>query len=129
MSKAETDISNRIRIELSKLGARMFRNHRGKHLTLDAKRVVTTGLFPGASDLIGWTAVEVTPEMVGRTLAVFTSVEVKFGKGQATEDQQGWLDAVTADGGIACVARSPEDAREAVLVRIGLALRALTVRV
>lgn len=124
MSKAETNVSNRIRIALSTLGSRLFRNHRGKHLTLDGKRVVTTGLFPGASDLIGWTAVVVTPDMVGRKIAIFTSIEVKVGKGEATEDQRGWLDAVENDGGIACVARSEEEAAAAVLrVRVPLLVR------
>lgn len=115
MGARETDISNRIRVELSKLGARLFRNQRGKHLSLDGKRVVTTGLFPGASDLIGWTAIVVTPEMVGRTLAVFTSIEVKVGNKQATEDQERWIAAVESDGGIACVAHSPDEAAAALV--------------
>lgn len=107
MSKAETDISNRIRIEVSKLGGRVFRNQVGKALTLDGKRVVTTGLFTGSSDLIGWFPVVVTPDMVGKTVAVFLSIEVKAGDAVPTVEQDAWLDAVSADGGLALVGRSP----------------------
>lgn len=54
----------------------MFRNNSGM------KGHVRFGLNnaqfkTGTSDLIGWTSVEVTPDMVGSTIAVFTALEVK----------------------------------------------------
>lgn len=127
MAKAETNISNAIRMVLSAIGARVFRNHRGTHYTMDKKRIVTTGLAPGASDLIGWTPVTVTPAMVGKTVAIFTSVEVKSGDNGTTTEQDDWLNAVRSYGGIAIVARSKEEARdklyEAIACFIRLAIR------
>jgi hypothetical protein len=72
---------------------------------------VRYGLQPGSSDLIGWRTVTITPEMVGQQVAVFTSIEVKTPTGRVKPEQQQWLDAVQAAGGIAGVARSVEDAQ------------------
>jgi len=52
--------------------------------------------------------------MVGRTLAVFTSVEAKLPPWHPTpaweRSEQGlWLKAVRAAGGIACVATTPAE--------------------
>jgi ribosomal protein S19 len=44
---------------------------------------VQFGLCKGSADLIGWKRVTVTPEMVGSTVAVFTSIEVKTRNRQA----------------------------------------------
>ena len=68
------------------------------------------GLAKGSADLIGWRTVTVTQEMVGTQVAVFTSIEVKTPIGRVKPEQQQWLDAVQAAGGIAGVARSVEDA-------------------
>ena len=78
-------------------------------------RRVVYGLCPGSSDLIGWRTVEVTPEMVGRKLAVFVAVEAKTVRGRASEEQQAFLQAVRAAGGIGVVARSPEGAEAMVM--------------
>jgi hypothetical protein len=48
--------------------------------------------------------------MVGTTVAVFTSIEVKTPTDQLRPEQRQWLEAVQAAGGIAGVARSVEDA-------------------
>jgi len=42
---------------------------------------------------------------------VFTSIEVKTPTGRLRPEQRQWIDAVTAAGGIAGVARSVEDAK------------------
>lgn len=69
----------------------------------------------GVSDLNGWTTIEITPEMVGQRVAVFTSVETKRTKGgRVSIEQQSWIDKVTAAGGFAFVANSAEVAREAI---------------
>ena len=70
------------------------------------------GLAKGSSDLIGWTTRTITPEMVGQQVAVFTSIEVKSATGRIRPEQQQWIDAVQAAGGIAGVARSVEDAQQ-----------------
>ena len=67
------------------------------------------GLCKGSADLIGWRTVTVTPEMVGQKIAVFTSIEVKSTSGRVKPEQQQWLAAVQAAGGIAAVARSVAD--------------------
>ena len=47
---------------------------------------------------------------VGQKLAVFASIEVKTPNGRLTGPQQNWMHTVQTAGGIAGVARSPEDA-------------------
>ena len=79
-------------------------------------RPLHAGLCEGSSDLIGWHAVEVTPDMVGQRVALFTSFEVKTETGRPTPEQLKFLDAVRNAGGIACVARSVEDAERALVV-------------
>ena len=65
----------------------------------------------GAGDLVGWTTVTVTPEMVGTRVAVFTSVEIKATKGgRITPEQINWRDQIIDAGGIAIIANSPADA-------------------
>ena len=128
MARRETEFTNAIRVAVAKAGGRIFRNHRGKHLTMDGKRVVTTGLFPGASDLIGWMPVVVTEDMVGSQLAVFLSVEGKIGDASVTAEQGGWLDAVNLGGGIGIVAREhkkerPPEAADFVMFRIAEIVR------
>lgn len=70
----------------------------------------------GASDLDGWTSVIVTPEMVGKRIAVKTAIETKRTKGgRATEGQINYVDQVKRAGGIAGVANSPEAAKAIIL--------------
>jgi len=71
---------------------------------------VQFGLCKGSADLIGYRSIAITPDMVGTTVAVFLSIEVKTATGKLRPEQQQWLDAVQAAGGIAGVARSVEDA-------------------
>ena len=69
-------------------------------------RKVHFGLRPGSADLIGWKTIEVTQEMVGSRIAVFSSIEVKA-PGKRQEPEQGnWMRQVQAAGGIAGVART-----------------------
>lgn len=67
---------------------------------------------PGQSDLGGWTSVTITPEMVGKVVAVYTAIETKRTKGgKASDDQLGFIDQVQRQGGIAGIANSVESAR------------------
>jgi hypothetical protein len=68
--------------------------------------------FEGQSDLGGWHSIIVTPEMVGRKLAIYAAIEVKTKTGRLKKAQKRFLDLVRAAGGIAGVARSPEEAEE-----------------
>jgi hypothetical protein len=68
---------------------------------------------PGQSDLGGWTKVTITPEMVGKDIAVFTAIETKRSKGgKASDDQLNFVDQVQRQGGIAGIANSVDAARK-----------------
>lgn len=107
---SEAAVLQRIRLELGREPAvRLFRNNVG--VLRDHRGVpVRFGLHPGSGDLIGWRAVTITPDMVGRTVAVFASVEVKD-RGKPTDEQRHWAEAVAAAGGLSGVATSPAQAR------------------
>jgi hypothetical protein len=108
----EQSIQQHIRLALSESGSRMFRNNQGGYKDATGRWVRYGVANPGGSDLIGWTPVKITPDMVGRTIAVFTAVEVKGPKTKVTPEQTNFIDRVKIDGGLAGVARSPEDARQ-----------------
>lgn len=118
-----TDLMHRIMLAVGALAhVRVFRNNVAQAWVGEARRLSTgdvlirgarplhAGLTRGSADLIGWTSIEITPNMVGQRVAVFTAIEAKDGKGRATADQRRFLDAVRAAGGIAGIARTPEDA-------------------
>lgn len=89
---------------------RLWRNNSGV-LYDGTGRPVRYGVGqPGGSDLIGLTQIVVTPEMVGRTLAVFTAAEVKRPKAKVPQAQLDFLAFIRDFGGIAGVVRSAEDA-------------------
>lgn len=95
----------------------LFRNLVGRFQTRDGGWV-NAGLGKGSSDLIGWTPVIVTKEMVGRRVAIFTAIEVKM-PGAYTNpkrllEQWAFLAAVRKDGGFSGLADSPEKAKEIV---------------
>jgi hypothetical protein len=106
---SEQQIQQEIRIACSNGDTRLFRNNTGTLKDANG-RPVQFGLCKGSADLIGWKRVTVTEEMVGSTVAVFASIEVKTATGRLRPEQQQWLDAVQAAGGIAGVARSVSDA-------------------
>jgi hypothetical protein len=110
---SEQSIQQHIRLACSTGPVRLFRNNVGRLPDPRTGRWVEFGVGgKGAGDLIGWKRVTITPEMVGSTVAVFTSIEVKTPTGRIRPEQQQWLDAVRAAGGIAGVARSVEDAQQ-----------------
>jgi len=65
---------------------------------------------PGMADLGGLTAVEVTPAMIGTTVACYLAIEAKAGRARPTEEQAVFLAMVHRLGGRAGIARSVEDA-------------------
>ena len=74
-------------------------------------RPLHAGLCEGSSDLIGWTQRTITADMVGKKIAVFTAVEVKTESGRASAPQLNFIQRLREAGGIAGIARSPEEAR------------------
>jgi len=115
VANAETTLQQQIRLALGTLPyVRAFRNQVGSLPDPRTGRLVTFGLARGSADLVGWRTVTVTPDMVGTTVAVFLSIEVKTATGRLRPEQQQWLDAVQAAGGIAGIARSVPDALQLV---------------
>lgn len=119
MAKHESDITHAIMLDSAPHGARLWKNVRGMFLTLDGARKVRAGLqAAGASDLIGFTPVMVTSDMVGKTIAVFTAIETKTSTGSASQEQTNYVNFVSNNGGYAGIARSPEEAKK--IMKLGL---------
>ena len=111
MANIETQLQQQIRLALgTRPDVRLFRNSVGSLPDPRSGRLVTFGLAKGSADLIGWRTITITPDMVGRQLAVFTSIEVKTPSGRVAPAQQHWLKAVQQAGGVGGVARSVTDA-------------------
>lgn len=90
--------------------ARFWRNNTGALFDVTGRPVRFGVGYPGGSDLIGCVQVTVTPDMIGRRLAVFAAAEVKRPSGRVAPHQQRFLDFITEFGGVAGVVRSPGDA-------------------
>ena len=130
MSSHETPLMKELQAAASRLGARLFRQNTGKawigKADAPARIAKTVRLAPGDvvvrnarmfhagfegwSDLGGWAPVTITPDMIGKTVAVYVQAEVKD-KGRATDAQLRWIDAVNRAGGIGGVIRSEDDLR------------------
>lgn len=106
----ERNIQQDIRLALSKNGSKIFRNNCGGFKDQTGRWVTFGVANPGGSDLIGWTPVTITPDMVGKKIAVFTAIEVKSASGKIRPEQTNFIDRVKIDGGMAGVARSTDDA-------------------
>lgn len=118
----ETELVRRILVAASGADARLFRQNVGmgwvgtiaertpSRLVLTDYRPFHAGLCEGSSDTIGLARVIVTPDMVGRPVAAFTAIEVKTKTGRVSPQQQKFIGFVRQFGGIAGVARSPEEA-------------------
>lgn len=127
---SETKLYTPIAIEASKRGDRLFRNNVGQGYQFVARppdgwkpppflAPFNYGLPAGSGDLVGWTRVTITPEMVGQTLAVFASIEVKDPTWRSTPSfesskrglaQAAWAKAVNDAGGRAGRAQSIDEA-------------------
>ena len=107
----EQVIQQRIRLELGQHpDLRIFRNTTGTCTDQRTGNFIRYGLAKGSSDLIGIRRITITPDMVGQTVGVFTSLEVKTDTGRPSPEQKAWLGMVQQLGGIAAIVRSPEDA-------------------
>lgn len=125
MSNHEGNIIKQVQIQATAKGWRLFRNsvgqgwqgkkasvigRDGEIVQLSGARRVKFGLALGSSDLVGWRPVVITPDMVGKTVAQFVSVECKTREySKTTPDQDNWLDQVAESGGAAYIARPDGD--------------------
>ena len=108
---SEAAIQQQIRLALSAAGSVAFRNNVGAYTDPKTGRPIRYGVCnPGGADLIGWTPIIVTADMVGQTLAVFTACEVKTATGKPTPHQLNFIAQVLRAGGFAGIARSSSDA-------------------
>lgn len=119
---SEGDIQADILLDLGRGDSRLFRNHVGKGWTgqfvrteggftiLRNARRGTFGLCVGSSDTVGLKRVLITPEMVGRRVAIFTAIEVKD-RAQPTTEQLSFIRMVRNFGGFAGIAHSVDEAR------------------
>ena len=106
----EAQIQQDIRLALGRRSV-LFRNNSGAYQDTKTGRWIHYGVgSPGGSDLIGWHTVEITPDMVGKRIAVFVAIEVKKPTGKVTDAQQNFVDQVHSAGGISGICRSVQDA-------------------
>ena len=91
----------------------LWRNNVGS-LEWAPGRWLRYGLCVGSADFIGLTTITITPELVGRKVAVFTALEAKAENGVVSEDQERFLMTVKDAGGIASVVHDAEEAQLAV---------------
>jgi len=107
----ETKIQRAIMLALSDADCLIFRNETsgawvgkklhqaGQQVTLGDARMIRFGLAVGSSDLIG-----LSPD------GQFLAIEVKTPTGRATKEQLNFIERVKQAGGLAGIARSPEEA-------------------
>lgn len=104
----ETSIQSRILRALgSRPDTRLFRNQVGVGWVGKPDRLtrVSFGLHPGSSDLIGWRTITITPEMVGKRVAVFLGIEVKTDSGRLRPNQINWDQRLREAGGASVIVR------------------------
>ena len=142
MSQPEAILLNEIRLAVQKAvpEARLFRNHaglfwagkvvrrEGSNVLLQAAQQIHAGLHVGAADLIGWQPVTITPDMVGKTVAVFASLEIKTPGARRSDDKERWDDqerwsaTIAQAGGIGAMpVRSTDQAIAVLRGAMGLA--------
>jgi len=113
--KLEEEVQADLRLKIAREGKTVvFRNNSGAAEDKTG-RIIRYGLANDSArinkeikshDLIGWTSIVITPEMVGQKVAVFTSIECKRQgwkpdpNDEREKAQRKWGDAVSAAGGI-----------------------------
>ena len=107
----ETKIQRAIMIAISQAGHTVWRNETGNFwtgrvihkdgntTTLANAQMIPCGLTKGSADLIGIT-----------NKGIFFAIEVKTPKGRTSKEQEQFIKHIKLQGGIAGVARSPQDA-------------------
>lgn len=119
----EAERQARIMLAIGALpGVRLFRNTCGEGFVgkqikgppdlviLSHASRITFGLQVGSHDLIGWRTIVVTPDMVGRNLALFLGGEVKTAVGKLSAEQQRFHHNLLEAGGLSGIWRTPDEA-------------------
>ena len=118
----ESDIQQWIQIEGPKYHCMLMRNNSGAYIAADGRQVryglgnvsKKNNTNIKSSDLIGFTTVVITPDMVGKTVAVFTAIEVKAPDWKRSlndkreKAQEAFINWIRTSGGIAGFANSIE---------------------
>lgn len=113
----EAPILQQTRLEASRIGCRLFRNNRGLFFTMDGRKTRAGLEADGASDLVGFAPVVITPDMVGKTVAVMLCVETKKSswKKPTTEherEQENFINFINKSGGIAFFLNNPDNLKK-----------------
>ena len=126
MATPEGKAKQIVKLRATEWGARLYKNNSGVAYTADS-RPVFFGLGNEGKkddddirtpDEVGYTVVTVTPEMVGKQIAVFTCFDAKklgfvvkpnYAKGTREFGQQKFFDRVLRDNGIAGFASCAAD--------------------
>jgi hypothetical protein len=136
---SENTVQRKIWLKLGSMACRLFRMNSGRgwisglgpngiikltdgSVIVKAARPIALGFsmpngdpVKGVSDLPGWMTLEITPEMVGKKVAIFTSMEIKATTGgRASPDQKNWFKQVNDAGGLAAIVNSEESAIAAI---------------
>lgn len=98
--KREQNIQKLIMLALTDAGCVVWRNNIGSYTTAEGAYIRYGVGGVGGSDLIG----------IHKPTGKFLAVEVKTAKGKPSAAQLNFIEQVKASGGIAGIARSPEDA-------------------
>lgn len=111
MATGESNVVADCLIRGSRLGCLLGKNVRGMFQTIGKRqhKMKAGWLIPASPDLLGHYSLIITPEMVGKKVAVAMYVEVKTETGYVAKEQQHFIDHATEAGAIAGVARSADD--------------------
>lgn len=86
----------------------IFRQQSGVFRAMDSDRIIKVGV-PGMSDALAVVSVEITPDMVGKTVAVAAFPEFKTSRGRQADAQHNFQNAVRARGAVYRLIRSVDD--------------------
>ena len=126
---SERELINQVLLLFSQSGDRIFRQNTGtgwagkfiKHpmpttikinpedVVIKNARPLRAGLCLGSSDLIGWRKKLITAEDLGKTYAIFTALEVKYGSTATPPDHKRFIETVKQAGGYAAIIRSLDE--------------------
>lgn len=120
MGIKENNVTKRLNAAVSDIGGRLFRINSGTAwignkvekgpgwVKIYNPRPFRNPIPKGFPDTFGFTPVEITEDMVGKKIPVFTLVEAKTSDGVVSDDQKKQIRIATNFGVIAGVARNPE---------------------
>lgn len=124
MGKSESEIQQQIQMNAVKQGCLLMRNNSGAFQDKTGRWVryglghISPNQETKSSDLVGPTTITITPEMVGKSVAIFTAMEIKPAAFKFSESiprhvhQKNFIDWIKLRGGIAGFASSVEESKQ-----------------